>query len=147
MHHTYSTTLNAVHFLIVLLVSLVHLVCPRLPLCTVPTQCLKYNTRWVQHLSLVCLILCSTYLYLVLHCRSPTSDVCCCMCMTEVGTTILFLHDISVYWLYYLAICVRILGNTIKMFVTVCTQLSYLCLYRSNSYILVYTCSVTTRYQ
>ena len=58
--------------------------------------------------SCLCLILCSTYLYLVLHCRSPTSDVCHCMCTTEVGITILFPHDISVYWLYYLAICVHI---------------------------------------
>ena len=56
--HTYSTTLNTVRFLIVLLVSLVCLVCPRIPFCTVPTQCLKYNTRRVQHPSLVlCLIL------------------------------------------------------------------------------------------
>ena len=85
-------------------------------------------------ISCLCFILCSTYLYLVLHCRSPTSDTCRCMCMTEVGTTILFLHDISVYWLYYLlAICVHI-GNTIEMLVAVCTQLSYLCSYRSFSF-------------
>ena len=35
--------------------SLVCLVCSRLP-CTVPTQCLKYDTRQVQHPFLVCVL-------------------------------------------------------------------------------------------